>query len=124
MPPHDEVRMNNIFTILLLFSLAVSGQNNNDSAILNKMYNDILNSIPASKRGLIDSAYVISTSKNNTVLSSNKSIDEKDTTYSIDKTSLLSEETRKNLLKMIQQIDTLRQNRIIHFMTNEPMRKQ
>jgi hypothetical protein len=117
--------MNRTIAVLICISClfaAGNAQSIDNKRVLDKMYNDILKSIPASQRALIDSTYTSSQKKqingNNTTFLTNEN-DQASAGNAED--IKLPEAVNRDLVKMMQQIDTMRQKRMIHFKsTNVP----
>lgn len=107
-----------IAALICISGLVAAGnaQSMDNKEVLDKMYNDIIKSIPASQRALIDSVCASSQKKqlNGTSgVSSNNGINQKGADNGKD--IKLPETVNSDLIKMMQQIDTMRQKRIIHF---------
>jgi hypothetical protein len=117
--------MNRSITVLIFISGLVAtaiAQNMDNKQVLDKMYDDIIKSIPASQQALIDSVYT-SSQKNQLNGKSTESLNTQINKTGTDNTEdiELPDAINNEIIKMMQQIDTMRQKRIIHFKsTNVP----
>jgi hypothetical protein len=110
------------FVMLLHFSASFTfAESDNDKVILDKIYNDVIKSLPQSQRSIIDSAYSNTHKQKKQVelYARQKSAD----TANVKTDVKLPYDLNENLIKMMQQIDTMHQKRIIHFMTHDPSSK-
>lgn len=108
--------------MLLYFSASFTyAGSDNDKAILDKIYSDVIKSLPQSQRSIIDSAYsnTHKQQKQINLYAQQKSGD----TVNVKTDVKLPDGLNENLIKMMQQIDTMHQKRIIHFMTHDPSSK-
>jgi hypothetical protein len=111
--------MNRTTVVLICISglvAAGNAQTMENKQVLDKMYNDIIKSLPASQRALIDSAYA-SSHKKQLNKSSEESLKQEENQACAGNTKdiKLPDNVNKDLVKMMQQIDTMRQKRLIHF---------
>lgn len=109
------------FLFITLVAYSVSAQKTENQSVLDKMYYDMLKSIPASQRAILDSAYVKSQKENSALSGGSTQRGGIDANMSKDKAAVLPDAVNSDLVRMMQQIDTMRNRRMIHFKSANPL---
>ncbi|HEX3019265.1 MAG TPA: hypothetical protein VHP36_03140 [Chitinispirillaceae bacterium] len=108
--------------ILCMFDFYAFASDAGGKPVLDKMYDDIIKSMPLSKRQVVES--ISKMNRNQNVPECKAGAIAENRSDSIDgNLPSLPDDLNRNLMKMIQQIDTMREKRIIHFMTVDPPSK-
>lgn len=105
--------------LLNLFVAVNCAEAQESDAVLDKMYSDILKSMPQSQREIFDSAYTRTKKNNDSIVS--VSADHGNRDGKIQQRSNGPEALNTELQKMMQQIDTMRNRRMIHFKYVNPV---
>lgn len=106
--------MKKLYVLITLFTLSGSGfsDDNRENILLDKMYQDIINTMPPSQRKLIDS-----TSKQYAEKSTGNFVTTSD---SLKESPINTSDQNESIKKILQQAQENRDKRIIHFMSTDP----